>query len=158
MEVEEVILENYDEEWFSAHEAIVSQISRQQTEVKTLKIETIDESSDSESFLSALRKCSSWSIDMVALNIEIGHEDEVWGKWAEISPKGDIGYLLVDSGLDLGRPELVRKVWLATKEISIDVEWRMSENVVHVRKEEGENGWARILQIITDQDQMETRK
>ena len=94
----------------------------------------------------------------MGLNVEIGHEDEVWGKWAEVSPKGDIGYILVGSGLDLGRPELVRKVWLATKEISIDVEWRISENVVHVRKEEGENGWARILQIITDQDQMETRK
>ena len=99
--------------------------------------------------------------------IALGRINEsTWRKWAEVATRGEIQFLIVD-GTELGCPETVRKVWLATEDISIDVEdlpasdarYGVDNNsYVNISGEEGENGWARILEIIAEKDQIESRK
>ena len=160
VEIEEVIiLPNRDEEWFAATEALMSHISRQEEGVESIWLSAIDESTNSEELLSALGKCSVWGIR------SLGRINEsTWRKWAEVAPKGEIGFLIVD-GTELGCPETVRNVWLATEDISIDVEDLPASDAsdgvymyVDINGEEGENGWARILKIIAEKVQIESRK
>ena len=157
VDVEKVILPNRDEEWFAATEALMSHISRQEAGVDSIWLSAVDESTNSEELLSALGKCSVWGIR------SLGRINEsTWRKWAEVATRGEIQFLIVD-GTELGCPETVRKVWLATEDISIDVEDLPASDAtyggyVNISGEEGEKGWTRILEIIAEKDQIESRK
>ena len=153
IEVEEVTL-------FTDPKFLESQIIRQQAEVKTIKITYFEESSDSDSFLAVIEKYSSWEIERFEMYTEDDEDEPNWIRWAEVSDKGTIKTLVVH-GLGLGCPETVRKVWLATKEMIIHVgslpKTYARENqscYAYIRQEEGENGWARILKMIEEKDQI----
>ena len=161
MEVEEFSYEDPDDvegaEWDELLDALVSHVPRQQREVNSIKISSIDNSSDSESFLATLGKSSSWSIFALTIDVEPGHEYELWTRWAELAAKGEIGALFVDYS-ELGSPEAMRKVWLAVTE---GIYTEVTQDITDygdIFKSEGENGWARFLKIIEEKGRMATRK
>ena len=151
MEVEEFGYEWCgDVEWDLCFSALVSHVPRQQTEVNSIKIPNIDNSSGSESFLATLGKSFSWSIGSMLIDFEPGPDNEFWTRWAELAAKGKIRSLHVQNS-DFGCREAMRKVWLAVTEgIYTDSD--------RIFKREGENGWARILKIIEEKERMATRK
>ena len=103
-----------DVEWDLLLDALVSHVPRQQTDVNSIKIPQIDDSSDSESFLATLGKSSSWSIGSLLIDFEPGHE--FWKRWAELAAKGKIRSLHVYDS-ELGCPEAMRKIWQAVTEV-----------------------------------------
>ena len=141
------------EEWCGA---LFSHITRQQTEVKNFRItEDFIEPGISDGLLSALAKSSSWS----ASSITMRNEDEsTWRGLAEVSSKGEIEDLFIELNSwsvgcsDLRCPETLTKVWQTTKACHLTLinEFHLTQ---YVRKEEGENGWARILELIARKDE-----
>ena len=122
-----------------------------------LQCVVVDGESDSESFLATLGKSSSWSIFALTIDVEPGHEYELWTRWAELAAKGEIGALFVDYS-ELGSPEAMRKVWLAVTE---GIYTEVTQDITDygdIFKSEGENGWARFLKIIEERGRMATRK
>ena len=161
--------------------ALASQISRQEAHVKMMKIGTIKSVQCRESgrnlvenFLSIARNCSSWSLNQLLLE-EFDKQDldeSIWSGLAEVSSTGSIGSLCVDAPA-LGCRELVRRVWLATREYwSIsglgklpasrlrEIELGPDLSGLHtiVWREEGEAGWRRIVGMITEKEEIEKRK
>ena len=155
VKVEEVTFGDLAEEWCGA---LFSHITRQQTEVKNFRITEGYFPSISDGLLSALAKSSSWS----ASSITMRNEDEsTWRGLAEVSSKGEIEELVIilDSGSDVDLfdsdfrcPETLTKVWQTTKACHLTLinEFHLTQ---YVRKEEGENGWARILELIARKDE-----
>ena len=171
--VEEMTLDRLAD--FKCAEALADQITRQQTKVKMVKIHNQTISSLDchaarkyvDNIFSIIRHSSSWSLNRLwfhGFNKESRNES-IWSNLAEVSSKGRIGQLSVDA-LALGCRDDVRKVWLATKEMIIHVgslpKTYARENqscYAYIRQEEGENGWARILKMIEEKDQIiATRK
>ena len=136
---------------------LFSHITRQQAEVENFRIteDYFEEPGISDGLLSALAKCSSWS----ASSITMWNEDEsTWRGLAEVSSKGEIEELVIrlDSGSvgcsDLRCPETLTKVWQATKKCHLTLinEFRLTQSV---QREDGDNGWARILELIARKDE-----
>ena len=161
--------------------ALASQISRQEANVKMMEIRKIQSVHGRQSgrnlvenFLSVARKCSSWSLNQLLLE-EFDKQDldeSIWSGLAEVSSTGSIGSLCVDAPA-LGCRELVRRVWLATREYwSIsglgklpasrlrEIELGPDLSGLHtiVWREEGEAGWRRIVGMITEKEEIEKRK
>ena len=99
-------------------------------------------------------------------------DESIWSGLAEVSSTGSIGSLCVDAPA-LGCRELVRRVWLATREYwSIsglgklpasrlrEIELGADLSGLHtiVWREEGEAGWRRIVGMITEKEEIEKRK
>ena len=153
VKVEEVTFGDLAEEWCGP---LFSHITRQQPEVKNFRITEEDfPPSISDGLLSALAKSSLWRASW----IEMENKDEsTWRRLAEVSSKGEIGCLVIrlDSWSvgcsDLGCPETLTKVWQTTKACHLTLinEFHLTQ---YVRKEEGENGWARILELIARKDE-----
>ena len=161
--------------------ALASQISRQEASVKMMEIGKIQSVHGRQSgrnlvenFLSIARNCSSWSLNQLLLE-EFDKQDldeSIWSGLAEVSSTGSIGSLCVDAPA-LGCRELVRRVWLATREYwSIsglgklpasrlrEIELGPDLSGLHtiVWREEGEAGWRRIVGMITEKEEIEKRK
>ena len=156
VELEEVTLKLTFEEGF-VERALVSQLSRQQAELKFLKIGSALGLPDS--FLFLIGKSSSWSVKSLSF---LPDDVSAWRRLAEVSKKGEISSLEVDE--IIGCAETVRKVWLATEIMHID---RLPDTYVRthgliwnalISREEGESGWARILEFIAARNEMATRK
>ena len=138
--------------------ALVSQLSRQQAELKFLKIGSALGLPDS--FLFLIGKSSSWSVKSLSL---LREDESTWRRLAEVSKKGEISSLVADRIIACA--ETVRKVWLATETMrinrlpAIDVRRHGIWNgMALISREEGESGWARILGIIAARNKMATRK
>ena len=73
---------------------------------------------------------------------------------------------MLEVGSSFGCAETVRKVWLTTETMLINVDGlpvayartHGSALEAWIRKEEGESGWGKILEIIAERDQLATRK
>ena len=98
---------------------------------------------------------------------------------AEVSTRGEISFLHLESISSLGCPETVRNVWLATEIVEINIDGlpaatararanglldgnalaqRWPPRLALIQKEDGESGWAEILKIIAERDHIATRK
>ena len=173
MEVEEVTLVLVVEDAL-AERALVSQLSRQQAALRFLKIDKVLGTSDT--FFALTGKSSSWSLRSLWLCWE---DESTWRRLAEVSTRGEISFLHLESISSLGCPETVRNVWLATETMEINIDGlpaatararanglldgnalaqRGPARLALIPKEDGESGWAEILKIIAERDHIATRK
>ena len=172
------------EERLRFEKALALQMSRQQFEAKVHfqelslsskgSIDPWDDKNDIKSIITILKNSSSWTVNKLKLE---GLDESVWGSLAEVAHKGSISDVRVTAS-DLHCSEALRKIfgattgtWLvtgvegyslskSTKERNLYLglfEQSQVQTVICVRGGEGAEGWARIQEIIMENEKNDTR-